>query len=119
MVNQIRVLLLFPPVWSPSAPYLSLPVLTSYLNTHGISAIQRDWNISYWNDLTSSEKVAETYTKLLEKWETLGLRPCLSHYEESLQIAIAGVKELGLARFVSEVQDGTIDKELFRQIAHG
>lgn len=41
----MRVKLVFPPKWSYSQPYLSLPALTAYLRTNGIAVEQYDLNI--------------------------------------------------------------------------
>ena len=38
----MKVLLLFPPDWLPSEPYLSLPSLTSVLRPAGHEVIQKD-----------------------------------------------------------------------------
>ena len=40
-----KVMLLFPPEWVPTAPYLALPSLTAVLREAGHSVVQRDINI--------------------------------------------------------------------------
>lgn len=43
-----KVMLLFPPEWVPTAPYLALPCLTAVLRQHGHEVIQRDINIEMY-----------------------------------------------------------------------
>ncbi|MCH8209425.1 MAG: radical SAM protein, partial [Nitrospinae bacterium] len=40
-----KVMLIFPPEWIPTAPYLSLPCLTSVLRQNGIEVVQKDINV--------------------------------------------------------------------------
>ena len=50
----MKVLLIFPPDWLPSEPYLSLPSLTSVLRPAGHEVIQKDVNVEMY-DLMFSE----------------------------------------------------------------
>jgi hypothetical protein len=45
----MKVLLLFPPDWLPSEPYLSLPSLTAVLRPAGHSVAQRDINVEMYD----------------------------------------------------------------------
>lgn len=45
----MRTMLLFPPEWVPTAPYLALPSLTAVLRSHGHEVIQKDVNIEMYN----------------------------------------------------------------------
>ena len=40
----MKIVLLFPPNWTPSMPHLALPTLTAFLREEGIEVIQRDLN---------------------------------------------------------------------------
>jgi anaerobic magnesium-protoporphyrin IX monomethyl ester cyclase len=44
-----KVMLLFPPEWVPTAPYLALPALTSVLREAGHTVVQRDINIEMYD----------------------------------------------------------------------
>jgi hypothetical protein len=44
----MKVTLLFPPQWSPTQSYLSLPSLTGYLRQRGIQVEQRDVNLTFY-----------------------------------------------------------------------
>ena len=45
----MKILLLFPPDWLPSEPYLSLPALTSVLRPAGHEVIQKDMNVEMYD----------------------------------------------------------------------
>ena len=47
--RKMKVLLIFPPDWFPSEPYLSLPSLTSVLRKAGHTVIQKDVNLEMWD----------------------------------------------------------------------
>jgi hypothetical protein len=42
-------MLLFPPEWVPTAPYLALPSLTAVLRQHGHEVVQKDVNIEMYD----------------------------------------------------------------------
>jgi len=44
-----KTMLLFPPEWVPTAPYLSLPSLTAVLRAYGHQVIQKDINIEMYD----------------------------------------------------------------------
>ena len=48
-------MLLFPPEWVPTAPYLALPSLTAVLRQAGHQVVQRDINIGMWDHFFSME----------------------------------------------------------------
>ncbi len=53
--KKSKVMLLFPPEWVPTAPYLALPSLTAVLREAGHTVIQRDINIGMWDHFFSME----------------------------------------------------------------
>ncbi len=53
--KQSKVMLLFPPEWVPTAPYLALPSLTAVLRQAGHTVIQRDINIEMYDHFFSME----------------------------------------------------------------
>ena len=52
--RKLKTMLLFPPEWVPTAPYLALPSLTAVLRAEGHEVIQKDINIEMY-DLFFSE----------------------------------------------------------------
>ncbi|HKP00659.1 MAG TPA: radical SAM protein [Nitrospiraceae bacterium] len=53
--KKSKIMLLFPPEWVPTAPYLALPSLTAVLREAGHTVIQRDINIGMWDHFFSTE----------------------------------------------------------------
>ena len=47
--KRAKVMLLFPPDWYPSEPYLSLPTLTAFLRKAGHEVIQKDVNLEMYD----------------------------------------------------------------------
>src|SRR5207237_1822334 len=47
--RKLKAMLLFPPEWVPTAPYLALPSLTAVLRAEGHEVIQRDINIEMYD----------------------------------------------------------------------
>ena len=53
--KKSKIMLIFPPEWVPTAPYLALPSLTAVLREAGHTVIQRDINIGMWDHFFSME----------------------------------------------------------------
>jgi radical SAM superfamily enzyme YgiQ (UPF0313 family) len=51
--RKSKVMLLFPPEWVPTAPYLALPSLTAVLRAAGHDVVQRDVNIEMYDHFFS------------------------------------------------------------------
>lgn len=80
----MKVLLLFPPSWHPSQPYLSLPSLTAFLRQNGISDVrQRDLNIELLDILLTKKTCSEFYKKITDKLKSMESASTYSHgYQE-------------------------------------
>ncbi len=48
-VRKLKTMLLFPPEWVPTAPYLALPSLTAVLREQGYEVVQKDVNIEMYD----------------------------------------------------------------------
>lgn len=51
--RKLKTMLLFPPEWVPTAPYLALPSLTAVLREHGHAVVQKDVNIEMYDHFFS------------------------------------------------------------------
>ena len=68
----MRTVLLFPPTWHPSQPYLSLPSLTGFLKQGGVTdVVQRDLGIEVLDGFLSQVTGRETYERMQDKVKTL------------------------------------------------
>ena len=47
--RKLKTMLLFPPEWVPTAPYLALPSLTAVLRENGHEVVQKDVNIEMYD----------------------------------------------------------------------
>jgi anaerobic magnesium-protoporphyrin IX monomethyl ester cyclase len=60
----MKVMLLFPPQWIPAMPHLALPVLTSFLRSHGVDVIQRDLNLETYDTVLSRAYLEQCLDRL-------------------------------------------------------
>jgi anaerobic magnesium-protoporphyrin IX monomethyl ester cyclase len=71
----VKVMLLFPPNWTPSMPHLALPTLTAYLRRAGIEVIQRDLNAEVFDHILTQAHLAEVLDRLARLRPRLGGPP--------------------------------------------
>lgn len=68
----MKTILLFPPTWHPSQPYLSLPSLTGFLKQAGVTnVIQRDLGIEVLEGFLTQETGRITYERMQDEIKTL------------------------------------------------
>ncbi len=82
--RKMRVMLIFPPDWFPSEPYLSLPSLTAVLRQAGHTVIQKDINLEMWDWYFSEDflkKVLRRVPQQLDRLRTLSKKRGLSDAE--------------------------------------
>jgi hypothetical protein len=60
----MRVVLVFPPPWEPTMPYLALPLLAGSLRERGIDVVQVDAALSYNRDLLAEETLRRLTDRL-------------------------------------------------------
>jgi len=83
------VYLIFPPMWSPKQPYLSLPSLTAYLKMHGFQVRQRDLNIETFNDFLTEGRIHSSLERIKSRISGLEKAPALSTDEVNEYTALA------------------------------
>jgi len=90
----MKTMLLFPPTWHPSQPYLSLPSLTGFLKQEGVTdIIQRDLGIEVLDSFLSQATGRETYERMQEKVRTLERLGTQGETGPSSQEHLARMKE--------------------------
>jgi anaerobic magnesium-protoporphyrin IX monomethyl ester cyclase len=67
----MKVLLIFPPLWIPYRPYLSLPSLHAYLKSNGVDVVQKDFNVEAYNLLLSEGYLKGLRERLQNQFDTL------------------------------------------------
>jgi hypothetical protein len=67
----MKVLLIFPPLWMPYRPYLSLPSLTAYLKSNGVDVVQKDFNLEAYNLLLSEDYLKGLQSRLQDQFDAM------------------------------------------------
>jgi anaerobic magnesium-protoporphyrin IX monomethyl ester cyclase len=70
----MKVMLLFPPSWTPTMPHLALPTLTAYLRPHGVEVIQRDLNLETFDEILTHAYLAQAIDRLRRDYRAHGGR---------------------------------------------
>src|SRR6188508_2096801 len=89
--RKMKVMLIFPPDWFPSEPYLSLPSLTAVLRQAGHTVIQKDVNLEMWDWYFSEDflkKVLRRVPQQLDRLRKLANKRDLTDYEMDVQLAL-------------------------------
>lgn len=66
-----KVMLIFPPEWVPSAPYLALPSLTAVLRQNGIQVVQKDINVEAYDHFFTAEFLRFVKDRILTRLKEL------------------------------------------------
>src|SRR5581483_114916 len=86
-----KVMLIFPPDWYPSEPYLSLPTLTAVLRAAGHDVVQKDVNLEMYDWYFSEEflkRVLRRVPQQLDRLRKLARSRDLAEWEQDLQLAL-------------------------------
>ncbi|MCP4669324.1 MAG: hypothetical protein GY849_23580, partial [Deltaproteobacteria bacterium] len=77
--DSFRVLLVFPPVWTPVTPYLALPLLVGYLQKEGLSVKQVDASLDFFDKYLLKEET------LFDLWDMIRRRNRDGEYAQASQ----------------------------------
>ena len=89
--RKMKVLLIYPPDWFPSEPYLSLPSLTAVLRQAGHTVIQKDINLEMYDWYFSEDflkKVLYRVPRQLDRLRKLSKKRDLTAEEMDLQLSL-------------------------------
>jgi radical SAM superfamily enzyme YgiQ (UPF0313 family) len=89
--RKMKVMLVFPPDWYPSEPYLSLPTLTSVLRAAGHHVVQKDVNLEMYDWYFSEgflRRVLKRVPQQLDRLRKLSRARALEDAELDLQAAL-------------------------------
>src|SRR5215475_12127246 len=92
--RKMKVMLIFPPDWFPSEPYLSLPTLTAVLRQAGHTVIQKDINLEMYDWYFSEDflkKVLRRVPQQLDRLRKLAKKRELADWEMDVQMALCDV----------------------------
>ena len=119
--RKMKVMLIFPPDWFPSEPYLSLPSLTAVLRQAGHSVIQKDINCEMWDWYFSEDflkKVLRRVPQQLDRLRKLARKRELSESEMDVQLALCDVTRPRMEKLIKDAEEAkrTIRSEEFYDI---
>ncbi len=103
-----RTLLIFPPQWVPTQPYLSLPSLTSYLQSKGSNVIQKDLNVEVYDIILTKQYLRRMYKRVSHNFDELDSKTRLTYAEQKYYntlfcikaFAQQAIEEIGKAKSV-------------------
>ncbi|WP_413936613.1 B12-binding domain-containing radical SAM protein [Nitrospira sp. BLG_1] len=106
--RKTKVMLIFPPDWFPSEPYLSLPSLTAVLRQAGHTVIQKDINCEMWDWYFSEDflkKVLRRVPQQLDRLRKLSKKRDLDANEMDLQLALCDVTHQRMAKLIQNAEE--------------
>jgi len=105
--RKMKVLLIFPPDWFPSEPYLSLPSLTAVLRKAGHTVIQKDVNLEMWDWYFSEDflkKVLRKVPQQLDRLRKLANKRDLTDWEMDVQLALCDVTRQRIEELIKKAE---------------
>jgi hypothetical protein len=105
--RKMKVMLIYPPDWFPSEPYLSLPSLTAVLRQAGHTVIQKDINLETYDWYFSEDflkKVLRRVPQQLDRLRKLSKKRDLSAEEMDLQLALCDVTRQRIDELITRAE---------------
>lgn len=106
--RKMKVMLIFPPDWYPSEPYLSLPTLTSVLRAAGHTVIQKDVNLEMYDWYFSEDflkRVLKKVPQQLDRLRKLARKRELEAWEMDLQLALCDLTRERIAELARKAEE--------------
>jgi anaerobic magnesium-protoporphyrin IX monomethyl ester cyclase len=105
--RKMKVMLIFPPDWYPSEPYLSLPSLTAVLRQAGHTVIQKDINLEMYDWYFSEDflkKVLRRVPQQLDRLRKLSKKRDLNADEMDLQLALCDLTRQRIDELIKKAE---------------
>lgn len=102
-----KVMLVFPPDWYPSEPYLSLPTLTAFLRGAGHDVVQKDVNLEMYDWFFSEDflkRVLKKVPQQLDRLKRVARDRGLSESEQELQLALCECTRSRIAELIEKAE---------------
>lgn len=106
--RKMKVMLIFPPDWYPSEPYLSLPSLAAVLRQSGHTVIQKDVNCEMWDWYFSDEflkRVLRRVPQQLDRLRKLAKKRELAEWEMDVQLALCDVTRPRMEKLIRDAEE--------------
>ena len=105
--RKMKVMLVFPPDWYPSEPYLSLPTLTAVLRAAGHDVVQKDINLEMYDWFFSEDFLKRVLRKVpqqLDRLRKLSKKRELEPWEQDLQMALCDLTRDRMAELITKAE---------------
>ena len=105
--RKMKVMLIFPPDWYPSEPYLSLPTLTAVLRAAGHQVVQKDVNLEMYDWYFSEDflrRVLKRVPQQLDRLRKISKKRELEEWETDLQLALCDVTRERIAELTEKAE---------------
>lgn len=105
--RKMKVMLVFPPDWYPSEPYLSLPTLTAVLRAAGHEVIQKDINLEMYDWYFSEDflkRVLRRVPQQLDRLRKLSKKRELAEWERDVQLALCDLTREYMAALIKKAE---------------
>jgi radical SAM superfamily enzyme YgiQ (UPF0313 family) len=106
-VRKLKTMLLFPPEWVPTAPYLALPSLTAVLREQGHEVVQKDVNIEMYDLFFSDSFLVWVKTRMAMQFRTLQEKErtgWLTEQEADQKACLAAALDLDLFSLIERAE---------------
>jgi radical SAM superfamily enzyme YgiQ (UPF0313 family) len=106
--KQAKVMLVFPPDWYPSEPYLSLPTLTAFLREAGHDVVQKDVNLEMYDWFFSGDflrRVLKKVPQQLDRLKKIARNRDLTDAEVELQLALCDCSRSRIGELIEKADE--------------
>jgi anaerobic magnesium-protoporphyrin IX monomethyl ester cyclase len=103
----MTIAIIYPPTCDPTAPYLSVPILTAWLRSHGKEVLPIDANIEAYDYLLQKKVMLNMLEKIRVRYWNLDKNPSLSHKEQMKYMVLHSTLE-GLS-WVPDIIDDAVN----------
>ncbi len=110
----MKILLLYPPQWTPNSPYLALPLLSAQLRKHGYETEIRDINIEFFNHILTKSNLSKRLGEAREIYKNLQEEVSNNYPDAEKNFGTYGIKEqTTLLKFkrISEILSGSVSPD--------
>lgn len=100
----MRVLLLFPPEWLPTEPYLSLPMLTAVLRSAGHEVIQKDINVLMYDMMLNAPYIRHIQKKITDARAYYQQKNTVQSFNEEYWRLLNNINEERFTHLIEDVE---------------
>ena len=106
--KRAKVMLVFPPDWYPSEPYLSLPTLTAFLREAGHDVVQKDVNLEMYDWFFSGDflrRVLKKVPQQLDRLKKIARERDLTDAEVELQLSLCDCSRSRIGELIKKAEE--------------